>query len=175
MDISLLEQQLEQEDPNQYELQKAALTLLSDSPPVEALALLIKVMQGYEDTMLMRLAMNGLAKLGTDDALDALGEQLFQPSQASNSKEAARALGYSRSIAALPPLKRLLTEGLNSDEDDLPISEALWSLANLCQAEVFMPDAEWEALLEQWKARGAEYNIMARHIRICWDGKIVIG
>jgi HEAT repeat protein len=173
MDISLLAQQLEQENPEQYERQKAALTLLLDSPDVDAIPALLNVLHHFEDDMLLNLAINALAKIGTDEALNALGEQLFQIDHPRKGKEAARALGYSHSIQALLPLKRLLVEGLNS-EKDLPIVEALWALANLCQADIFMPDAEWEVLLEAWKARGGEYSIMARHIRICWDGKIVI-
>jgi HEAT repeat protein len=173
MDISLLAQQLEQEDPEQYELQKAALTLLVDSPNEDATKVFVKVAQDFQDSTLINVAINGLAKIGSDEAIDALAKMVFEHSNTTIRSEAARALGYSRNAMALPPLKRLLAEGLESEET-MPIAEALWALANLCQAEVFKPDPEWESLIEQWKKRGGEYSIMARHIRICWDGQIVI-
>ena len=172
MDISLLARQLEHEDPAQYELQKSALTVLVDSPAPEAIDILLNVVHHYENPVLLSLAMNVLAKIRSTEAIAALSHLMFEHPEAKNRSEAARALGYSHSERALPPLKKLLSDGLSND--DLPILEALWALANLCQAEVFKPDSEWESLIAKWQERGGEYNIMARHIRICWDGQTVI-
>src|SRR5690349_17160918 len=97
-DISLLAQQLEKEDPAQYDAQKGALTLLLDSPTVEATALLISVIERFEDETLLNLAINALAKIASDEAIAALAKLVFEPSPSKKAQQAARALGYSRSF-----------------------------------------------------------------------------
>lgn len=172
MDISLLAKQLEREDPAQYELQKSALTVLIDSPTSEAIDVLLNVVNHYENSVLLSLAMSVLAKIRSTEAIAALVHLSFEHPEAKNRSEAARALGYTHSERALAPLKKLLSDGLSND--DLPVLEALWAVANLCQAEILKRDEEWESLINKWQERGGEYNIMARHIRICWDGQIII-
>jgi hypothetical protein len=158
LDINVLSQQLKQEDPEQFDLQKAVLETLPKVASPEAVKIARNVIDNFENRSLVNLAMDALAKMLTDESFAALSDMMVNHPKLANRGAAVLALGRTDDVRAIPPIKKLLSDGLVSEEG-LPILDALRALSSMSGSRLRAVE-DLAPIVNQWKDRGGEYKTL---------------